>query len=116
MNWILENAPAWNSWLALGLYWLPMALCLAGYAARAAKEIRQDVIDRLAYADGSSSYYSPTVTVGRLIGFVLLALIPIANLGAAAFDLMPWMLGKFFRWLEVALDIPLVPKRPRQDT
>ncbi|HEY9146568.1 MAG TPA: hypothetical protein VIN36_07770 [Thiobacillus sp.] len=95
-----------NFWLALCLYWLPMALCLYGYSVRTFRDYRQDVKRR-----ESLAFYMPDLTVGVVVGRFLMAVFPIANLLAAVFDVAPEVFGDFFRWIGKALDIPLVPKR-----
>lgn len=94
-----------NFWLAFGLYWMPLALCLYGYTVRTYRDYRKDLAAR------EKDYYFPELTVGLIVGRLVLAVVPVGNLFAAVFNVAPEVFGDFFRWLGKALDIPLVPKR-----
>lgn len=100
-----------NFWLAFCLYWLPLALCLYGYSVRTFRDYRKDVADRDDAEHGR--YYVPTLTIGLILGRLLMALVPVANLLAAIFNVAPEVFGDFFRWLGRTFDMPLVPKRKR---
>ena len=107
-DWLLNY---WaNPWIATGLYWLPLAVCVVGYFARTWRNFRKDRHER-----DTASYYRPTDTVGTLIGRGIVSVVPIANLLAAAFDLAPEMLGKFIDKIAKVFDQPLVPKRRESD-
>lgn len=115
MNWIIEHLPAWNSWIALLLYWLPMAMCAYGYLLRAIYKFRRDRAQREAEESGKPhAYYYPDLTVGTIVGYVVLSVCPIANLFAAIFDVAPGLFRRFFHWCARVLDIPLVPKRKQE--
>lgn len=112
MNWIIEHLPAWNSWLALLLYWLPLALCAYGYLLRTVYKVRKDRAQRAEAESGKpNAYYLPGITVGTLVGYLFLTVTPVANLIAAIFDVAPGLFRRFFEWCARVLDIPLVPKR-----
>jgi len=113
MHWIMSNLPPWNSWLALGLYWMPLALCAYGYTIRAACRFSKDRTARTKADTEERGYYSPTITIGTLIGYAVLSVTPIANLFAAIFDVSPKLFASMFEWFGKVLDIPLVPKRNR---
>lgn len=115
MNWITENAPAWNSWMALLTYWAPLAMCAYGYAARSIFDYRDELRLRDLHEKGQCKYsvYSPTLTIGVLLGRALVALCPVANLFAAIFDVAPKVFSDLFAWLGKVFDIPLVPKRDK---
>jgi len=95
-----------NVWIALGLYWLPLAICAVGYTLRTWQNFRKD--RRAREAD---KFYSPTDRVGTLIGRGLVSILPIANLCAAAFDLAPEMLHGVFERLAKVFDQPIVPPK-----
>lgn len=121
MNWITEHLPAWNSWIALLMYWLPLALCAYGYTVRSAKKFAQDRAEREAAetwkpdpAKGdyqSRPIYIPGITIGTLIGYAVLTVCPVANLFAATFDVAPKVFNGFIEWCDKVLNVPLVPKR-----
>lgn len=109
-DWVLHY---WaNPWIALLLYWLPLALCGVGYVVRTWKNFRIDVMAR-AKAEREGVFYFPTDTIGVLIGRGIISIIPVANLCAAAFDLAPEMLNGFFKWLGKIFNHPLVPRRQK---
>lgn len=118
MNWIIEKLPAWNSWIALLLYWLPLALCAYGYTVRSFQRIAKDRQRREDALTHKHSYscYLPDITVGTLIGYVILSVAPVANLFAAIFDVAPKVFGSFIDMLGRVFDIPLVPKRDTEKT
>lgn len=110
MNYI----PQANSVLAIALYWLPMGVCLFGYLRRSVKNYRQDVALRSEADTKPNGYYSPTDTIGTLIGRTIVAVMPVGNLIASLFDLAPELLGRFFEWIGRVFSKPLVPKRSKQ--
>lgn len=115
MNWqavMADFSP--NNLLALYLYWFPLAICLVGYPIRLVYLVKKDLeLRREAASVEPGGYYHPTVTVGSILGMVLLSLVPLVNLMAATFDLTPKMLPKVCDWFRELLDIPLVPRRKK---
>jgi hypothetical protein len=104
IDWVMRQ---WaNVWIALGLYWLPVAICAVGYVIRTWRNYRKD-----RKARDTEKFYSPTDTVGTLIGRGIVSVVPIANLCAAAFDLAPEMLGRFIERIGRIFNQPLVPRR-----
>lgn len=101
-----------NGFLAIWLYWLPLALCAFGYTLRTGRNYRKDVQTRDDTANAAAKYYTPTDTIGTLIGRAVVTVLPIANTWAAAFDIGPMLFGKLFNWLGRVFDQPLVPKKP----
>lgn len=95
-----------NKWIALGIYWIPMATCAVGYIIRTARDIQKDRVTRAEYP----TIYIPTITIGTLIGRGIVSIIPIANFCAALFDVFPGIIKGFFRILGDIFDQPLVPK------
>ena len=117
MDWIQSHIPAWNGWIALVAFWLPLLLCAYGYIIRSARDFANDRAARANSelpASQSNGYYSPTITIGTLVGRVLLTVVPIVNLFAAIFDVAPKVFGDFIKWFGKAFDIPLVPKRAKR--
>lgn len=113
MQWITEHLPAWNGWIALLLYWLPLALNAYGYTVRAAVGIQKDRADREKSEAAERGYYLPSITVGTLVGYAALTVLPIANLFSAVLDVAPKVFSDFFEWCGRVLDVPLVPKRSK---
>lgn len=99
------NIFQYNGLLVILLYWLPLAFCAFGYLAKTYVNYQKDVAKR----EKPQGYYSPTDTIGTLIGRGLISIIPPANLLAAVFDLSPWVFKGFFSRLGYFFDIPLVP-------
>lgn len=104
IDWILRFE--FNSLLGIILYWVPLSFCAGGYTVRTWINYQKDVNTRK-----SEDYYSPTDTIGTLIGRALVSLLPIANLWATAFDVAPEVFKSFFKWIGSVFDIPLVPKK-----
>lgn len=92
-----------NTMLALWLYWSPMACCLILYFARSIRLYHRDLAERAR----ETNYYEPSLTVGWILGKLLIAIIPAVNIFAVIFDVGP----DFFDWLSSVFNIPLVPKR-----
>lgn len=117
MDRIQSLIPAWNGLIALVVFWLPLLLCLYGYAVRSAREFANDRAGRANAelpASQSNGYYEPSITVGTLVGRLLASVVPIINLVVAIFDVAPEVFGDFFKWFGKAFDIPLVPKRAKR--
>lgn len=104
--------------LALGIYWLPLAICLVGYTLRTVRHYRQDVAVRAALDaahPGEPGWYQPTDTIGTLIGRAAIAAVPCANLIVVIVDLGPHAIGAVIDWCGRAFAVPLVPRRKRAD-
>ncbi|GAB3744980.1 hypothetical protein [Lysobacter olei] len=117
MNVITQHLPAWNSWLALALYWMPLALCAYGYLVRSISMYRADLADRAEAARKPTvGFYYPKITIGTLVGYAFVSVVPVANLFAAIFDVAPKLFAQLFDWCGRVLDIPLVPKKAKEPT
>lgn len=93
-----------NRWIAFGLYWLPLAFCVFGYALRTSVNANKDRKDR----ETPGAYYVPRETYGTLIGRALVTILPVANLWAAVFDLAPKIFDGFFERLAKVFSAPIV--------
>jgi hypothetical protein len=98
-----------TSLMGIVLYWLPASLCVYGYTVRTWLNFQKDTKAR-AEAARPSNYY-PTDNMGDLIGRAVVAVVPIANIWAAAFDVAPKMCATMFNWIGRVFDAPLVPRR-----
>lgn len=90
-------------------YVLPAVICMAGYVLDTQREVERDVVRRAkARQDGNSSaYYSPSVTVGHVLGRLFKTLCPVVNVFPAiayTFELTAHVTG----WLGRTFDRPLV--------
>lgn len=90
-----------NGTLALFTYWVPLAVCLIVYAFRAVEAYRHDLEASV------EKYYVPTLTIGSILGHVLLAVVPAVNLFAMVFDCT----ASVFHWLGRVLNVPLVRRQ-----
>jgi hypothetical protein len=112
-------------WLTI-LYIVPLIAVGVGSFFRIGKELRTDVLQRekaeAAEAAGQqpgqeswryneSIEYKPSVTIGRIIGRIILTLCPLANLIAAIIDYGPMLAHDVAEFLDKTFNIPLVPKR-----
>lgn len=104
IDWILNFR--FNTPLAVLLYWVPLIICAVGYTLRTISDYRKDHVRR-----NSDQHYYPTLTLGTIIGRVLVTFIPVANIGTAAFDVGFDMMRWFFSWIGRVFNQPLVPKR-----
>jgi hypothetical protein len=94
-----------NFWLALGLYWLPLIICIVCYFVRTVQNFRRDRAARRR----PGAIYIPTDDVGSVLGRVFVSIIPVLNLIAVVFDLSPKIFSRFFSGLYELLTQPLVP-------
>lgn len=99
-----------NSWLGIMLYWAPLGFCMVGYTIRTFRNVQDDIRRRRTQGFG----YSPTDTIGTLIGRALVTLVPVANLWAGLFDLGPTVFQKLYDWLGDTFNQPLVPPKKKQ--
>ncbi len=113
IDWLTQYMPAWNSLLALFLYWLPMVVCLIGYAIRIINDTAGDRKKRGAAEASDKGFYVPSVTVGTLVACTLLSIIPIVNLWSAIFDVSPEVTSSIISWFGRLLSVPLVPSRKK---
>lgn len=101
-----------TNYVGLFLYWVPLSLCIFVYTIRTWQNYQKDLVKRTeAEKARGNGYYSPTDTVGALIGRALVSVLPVANLWAALFDVAPILFRHLFRFIGKVFDQPLVPKR-----
>lgn len=122
------------------LYFLPIVICIFGYLYRINKKIKTDTIqrtkfetyvsERAAYDEAikaydespvasrgmrpsmpSGEYYHPSVTVGSIVGSLIVSVLPVVNLCMAVFWFLPTIAKDIVDLCSQWLDIPLVPKR-----
>ena len=98
----------WNTWIALGLYWLPWLLCIVGYIIDSYNEIREDIIRR---ETRNLDQYYPIITLGTLIWRAIISVVPIVNLAPTIFVHLPKFCGNFFKIIHEIFDMPLVPPK-----
>jgi hypothetical protein len=101
----LEFVDGWA--LAIWLtYHLPMYVCLAGYAMRTGRRIAQELRRRRELAE-----YRPQFFVRDIAGYLLVSVLPFANLLAMSLDVAPKLFCRLWRALARLLDRPLVPAK-----
>jgi hypothetical protein len=91
-----------TSMLALYVYWVPLTVCLVVYFFRTIARYKLDL------KRCEEKHYSPELTIGRIVWYVVLTITPSVNLFALVFDCA----SSVFKWLGRVFDVPLVPKRP----
>lgn len=99
LDWIKNYQ--FNNTLALYTYWIPLGVCVTVYIFRFVERYRDDL------KKSEETYDVPTLTIGVIVGHLLLAITPAVNLFAMVFDCM----GSILKWFGRVLDIPLVKKR-----
>lgn len=101
-----------NSWLGLGLYWLPLVVCAVGYALRIASGLRKDYEAREG-RDRSDDWvnrtYNPDITLGYIVWRVIVTVCPVVNLWSVITDIGGELLGKALTALDQFFRIPLIP-------
>ena len=107
LDWIRDVR--FTNFMGVLLYWVPVALCLVHASRQVAADVRHDISKR------GTNYYTPTVTVGTLLGWVFLCLTPAVNIVVAVFKACPDLLGSFFAWLGRVFDHPIISPRPVKD-
>lgn len=95
-----------TSLMGVLLYWVPLSICVFGYTLRNAADYMNDKASR---DSEESSYYTPSLTIGTIVGRGLAATIPVVNMWAALFDVSPKLFSRFFTMLSEMLNAPLVP-------
>lgn len=115
IDWIIKFAgetATFNSIFGICLYWVPMAVCFIGYTMRTSRNIQKDKEERAKYKKepDDKNYYTPTDTIGDLIGRGIVSVVPMCNLWAASFDVSPKLFGKFYSWIGKTFNQPIVPK------
>lgn len=94
-----------TSFLALAVYWIPLAICLVVYFFRAVGAYKID-LERC-----TKKHYTPTLTIGWIVARIIGSTLPVVNLFCLTFD----CLASMFKWLENFLDIPFVRKQNTVD-
>ena len=85
------------------IYFVPLGICSITYLFRSIGLYKQDLIDC------QSNYYRPSLTVGKLVGYVFLSVTPCINIFALVFD----CLGSVLKVIWRTLDIPFVRHQPK---
>jgi hypothetical protein len=86
------------SMLALFTFWQPMIVCLTVYAFRFIGAYKRDL------AKCQDTNYSPELTVGVVIRYFIISVMPCVNLFALVFDCG----SSVFKWLGEFFSVPLV--------
>jgi len=112
---ILTYVNYWNTLFGLIFYWLPIVVVLQHYFRVFARMYKDDLKSREKYENSPSvyEYYDPDLTVGYILGRLLLSIIPVVNLVLAFYQGIQ-LVGDFLLFMNKILDIPLVPKRSRK--
>lgn len=66
---------------AIGLYYIPAVLCLVGYGFLLKKKYTEAVRAR------EKDQYFTSPTIGNVLGWILLSLVPVVNIFALIFDI-----------------------------
>lgn len=110
IEWLSGIASSYmTGWAGFFLYWVPAALCFAGYTIRNFREYREDIQSRQKSDQGGINFYLPQLTIGRIVRRILLPFIPVANLFFLIFD----VLADYLEYVDRFLSIPLVPPRSK---
>lgn len=100
---ILEYVPSLTTFAGVLLYWVPMVVCVIGYSFKLNDVLKEEFAKRDKALAGEG-YYTPSLTVGKLLFYGFLCIIPVVNLWLAVVEFLPKYIGRFFK----IFDIPLV--------
>jgi len=89
------------SMLDLFTYWIPAIICLSVYVFRFVEMYKKDL------SKCNDKHYTPSLTLGVIVWYLSISVIPAINLFAMVFDCA----SSVFKWLGRVLDIPLVKSR-----
>ena len=98
---------SFNSTMAICLYWVPMIICLVGYLFDFVKDYQTDA------KNYQESYYDPKLTIGSILGRLIVSVMPVLNLGMALFKHMGNIIKKILLVCEKALNIPIIRHNPK---
>ena len=94
------------SGLGVFTYWIPLLICTCVYFFRAIWLYKSDL------SRCNENHYTPKLTVGLIIWFIILSVTPCINMFAMVFDCA----ASVFKWIGRFFDIPLVPKRVKSNS
>lgn len=89
------------SLIALFTFWTPLIICLSVYLFRFIGMYKRDL------ENCAERHYRPSLTVGLIVWYVTISIIPCINLFTLVFDCA----SSVFKWLGKFLNIPLVRSR-----
>jgi len=89
------------SMLALFTFWVPLTICLTVYLFRFVAMYKKDL------QMCSEMHYRPSLTLGKIVWYLSISIIPGINLFTLVFDCA----SSLFKWLGRVLDFPLVRAR-----
>ena len=91
---------------AIFLYWIPVAIVMIHSLYRSTQEIIEDLCRR-----NSNEFYLPRVTIGDVVGGIVLALFPGINMMVVIFHIIPELLSPAFGIIRKIFSIPIIPKK-----
>lgn len=94
----LNNLITYANTMSLYSYWVPLFVCSVVYMFRIVNFYKFDL------EQCTKSYYTPKLTISKIVWYIFLSTVPVVNLFAFVFD----SLGSVLGWLTRVLDIPLV--------
>lgn len=96
----------WPFLLIIFAYYLPAAINLCGYSAQFVFEYKYDK-KRLE----AGTYHTPNLTIGWVLFRILLIVVPLINVVAAVFDILPTFFGDLPAAIKRVLDTPIVRRK-----
>lgn len=97
----------WSVTLGLLLYWVPVVICFIGYLHLTILDFNKEIIKRDEARMGRS-YFTPTLTVGVVLGRGILVIIPVVNLFLVVFKFVPYYASGFVSRLGKIFSSPFV--------
>lgn len=98
-----------NGTLAICLYWIPLLVCLVGYIFDFIRDYKADA------EKYQEPYYNPKLTVGSILGRLIITILPVCNLAVAIFKHLGKIIRKIIEVCADFLDIPIIRHRPKPE-
>lgn len=95
------------------VYFLPIIICTLGYILISVEDYHIDVKNRDEFLNSDSkNYYSytPKLTVGLIVGRLIVGFLPLINILVTIFKFLPRSARDVINACDQWLNIPLVPK------
>ena len=108
MSWLTWGM---TGWMGVLLYWIPLFIVAIVYTCRFVKAYQTDIDERSGKLGGT--WYAPKLTVGSILGHIIIATVPVVNLIACVFDCGWCVLKEIMDTCKRLLDISLVPDSPK---
>lgn len=98
-----------NSTLGICLYWIPVVVCLIGYCIDFRNFYKSDL------ENYQKSYYDPKLTIGAILGRLVLSFVPVCNLFIAVTRHIWRIIYRILDHFDFVLNIPIIKHNPKPE-